>query len=138
MGNIKIKSATPNEKMLLDYLNKNASEDLANRINDGDKTLSQCWNYIVSEAKKHAKDGCACIEDKVVYGWAIHFFEEDSIKGEDFNKASTGAKAVKTGAKEDKPCEPYTEEEEVKEVPKPKKAKKEKYPELDQFGFDFG
>jgi hypothetical protein len=135
MGNIKIKSATPNEKILLDYLNKNASDDLANRINDGDKTLSQCWNYIVSEAKKHAKDGCACIDDTTVFGWCIHFFEEDSIKGSDFEKAN---KSVKTATSEDKPCEPYEESEEVASAPPaPKKPKKVKAPELDQVGFDF-
>lgn len=138
MSKINLKASNNHEEVLLIYLKENASEDLAKRINEGEKTLTQCWNYITSEARKQAKNGCACIEDSTVYGWAIHFFEEDSIKGEDFNKASTGARAVKTGAKEDKPCEPYTEEEEAKEAPKPKKAKKEKYPELDQFGFDFG
>ena len=24
--------------------------------------------------------GCACIEDKEVFGWAVHYFEEDEIK----------------------------------------------------------
>jgi hypothetical protein len=136
MGNIKIKGNTPNEKILLDYLNKNASEDLANRINDGDKTLSQCWNYIVSEAKKHAVNGCACIDDATVFGWCIHFFEEDAIKGSDFEKSQ----AVKTERSDDKPNEPYVEDSAAVEYvpPAPKKSKKPKEPGLDQIGFSFG
>lgn len=31
----------------------------------------------------------ACVEDKVVYGWAIHYFEEDSIEGMLFNEDGT-------------------------------------------------
>lgn len=136
MGNIKIKGNTPNEKILLDYLNKNASEDLANRINDGEKTLSQCWNYIVSEAKKHAKNGCACIIDATVFGWCIHFFEEDAIKGSDFEKS----KAVKTASSDDKPNENYVEDSATVEYvpPAPKKSKKAEETGLDQIGFSFG
>lgn len=39
--------------------------------------------YACSEARNlAAKDEtAACVEDSVVYGWAIHYFEEDSIEG---------------------------------------------------------
>ena len=39
--------------------------------------------YACEEARKLAEKGSnwACIEDKVVFGWAIHYFEEDSIEG---------------------------------------------------------
>ena len=85
---IKLKANTANEKIILAYLKDNASDALAERINTGDKTLKQCWNYIVTEAKKKAVNGCACVEDSTVFGWAIHFFEEESIRGEEYGKAS--------------------------------------------------
>lgn len=88
MAIIKLKTDNKCEKIILNYLEKNASDDLVERINNGKKTLTQCWNYITSEAKKEAKNGCACIEDATVYGWAVHFFEEDSISGEAFNKST--------------------------------------------------
>ena len=39
--------------------------------------------YACDEARKLAEKGAnsACIDDVTVYGWAIHFFEEDSIEG---------------------------------------------------------
>lgn len=68
-----------NQKIVLDYLKKNASESLKEKISKGTKTLAQCWAYITGEAKKQAQNGCAVIDDQTVFGWAIHFFEEDSI-----------------------------------------------------------
>ena len=93
MTRVNLKAGTDKEKMLLEYLTKYASEDLTHRINNGTKTLAQCWNYIVSEARKKAVGNCACVEDNTVYGWMMHFFEEDGIKGEDFNKARSGVSA---------------------------------------------
>ena len=71
-----------NQKIILQYLEENASDVLVEKINSGTKTLQDCWNFITKCAKKEAKDGCACIQDEVVFGWAVHFFEEDSIKPE--------------------------------------------------------
>ena len=44
--------------------------------------------YASSEARKLASNGAnsACVEDKVVYGWAVHYFEEDSIEGTLYNE----------------------------------------------------
>ena len=132
---INLKAEKGNEEIILAYLNENASDVLAEKINAGNKTLTQCWNYIVSEARKQATNGCACIADTEVFGWAIHFFEEDSIDGSEFNKKS----AVKTATSEVKPNEPYeepAEEETVKEVaPKPKKTKKAPVEDTAQFSF---
>lgn len=69
-----------NEEVVLKYLKLVATDVLAEKINTGKKTLQGCWNYIVGEAKKKAVSGCACIEDKEVFGLAVHYFEEDSIK----------------------------------------------------------
>ena len=83
------------EKIILTYLQQNASETLAEKINNGTpltkdgkplrnkKTLSGFMKYACDEARKIAEKGanCACVEDSVVFGWAIHYFEEDSIEG---------------------------------------------------------
>lgn len=47
------------------------------------KTLTGFMKYACDEARKLAEKGAnsACIDDQTVYGWAIHFFEEDSIEG---------------------------------------------------------
>lgn len=135
MAKLNLKANGSNEKIVLDYLTNNASESLAERINNGKKTLTQCWSYIMHEARKQAVNGCACIEDSTVFGWAIHFFEEDSIKAEEFNMKSSGT--AKTSAK--------TQEEKVTEVAEqPKKAPtkkpkpKEMFVNAEQIGFDFG
>lgn len=83
------------EELVLKYLQDNASETLADKINNGTpfekdgnpllnkKTLSGFMKYACDEAKKLAEKGAnsACIDDATVYGWAIHYFEEDSIEG---------------------------------------------------------
>lgn len=83
------------EELVLKYLQNNASDVLANKINNGTpfekdgkpllnkKTLAGFMKYACDEARKLAEKGAnsACIDDATVYGWAIHFFEEDSIEG---------------------------------------------------------
>lgn len=104
----KLKAEGSIQKKVLDYIERNASDNLVERINAGAKTLAGCWNFILSEAKKQAVKGCACIEDAAVYGWAMHFFEEDSIK-----EGETAPAAVVTSSEEVKPAE--------KTKPSPKK-----------------
>lgn len=83
------------EELILNYLQNNVSETLADKINNGTpfekdgnpllnkKTLSGFMKYACDEARNLAEKGAnsACIDDATVYGWAIHYFEEDSIEG---------------------------------------------------------
>lgn len=83
------------EEVILNYLQNNASETLAAKINNGTpfekdshslinkKTLAGFMKYACDEARKLAEKGAnsACIDDATVYGWAIHYFEEESIEG---------------------------------------------------------
>ena len=83
------------EELVLKYLQDNASEILADKINNGTpfekddhslinkKTLAEFMKYACDEARKLAEKGAnsTFIDDQTVYGWAIHFFEEDSIEG---------------------------------------------------------
>ena len=102
------------QELILAYLQENASEVLAEKINketpiekDGKrlinkKSLDGFMTFASDEAKKLVEKGArsACIEDSVVYGWAIHYFEEDSIEGKLFNNDGTEYKPiVKTAPK---------------------------------------
>ena len=92
---LRLKANNKQEEIILAYLQENASETLAEKINNGTpfvkdgkpltnlKTLSGFMKYACEEARKLAEKGanCACVEDNVVFGWAIHYFEEDSIEG---------------------------------------------------------
>lgn len=103
MKELNLSANTPTEQKILDYLRKNASETLIDKINNGTpfekdgkslinkKTLSGFMKYAAEEARKSSEKGaaCACIEDSVVYGWAAHYFEEDSIEGTLFNPDGT-------------------------------------------------
>lgn len=115
---------TPNEEIVLKYLKNNVTDVLAEKINTGKKTLQGCWNFIVGEAKKKAVSGCACIEDREVFGWAVHYFQEDSIA----ECKSAPAAKVATTAAEKKPERIETIER------KPKKADDGQISFFDMFG----
>lgn len=113
------------EELILNYLQNNASETLADKINNGTtfekdgkpllnkKTLAGFMKYACDEARKLAEKGanCACVEDNVVFGWAIHYFEEDSIEGTFYT----------IDGEEYKPTVKRVESNAVKAKPEPKK-----------------
>lgn len=100
---LNLETKTKEQGLVKAYLEENASETLAEKINNGTpfekdgksfinkKTLDGFMKYASSEARKLASKGAnsACVEDKVVYGWAIHYFEENSIEGMLFNEDGT-------------------------------------------------
>lgn len=43
-----------------------------------EKSLKQMIDFIKSKAEKQAKNGMAMINDEVVYGWAIHYWDESN------------------------------------------------------------
>ncbi len=116
---------TDNEKRILAYIEQNATDYLCNKINNGKKTLQGCWKYITSEAKKQAVNGCACIEDSTVFGWAMHYFEEDSIKEGATPKPNTTPKTTARNTP--------TKAEPPKATPKPKPTPKKQ--EVEQISF---
>ena len=92
---LNLEAKTTAEQKVKAYLETNASEVLAEKINEGvkivkdgktllnKKTLAGFLKFACDEAKKQAEKGAqsACIYDAVVYGWAVHYFEEDGIEG---------------------------------------------------------
>lgn len=99
--NLEAKNET--ELNLLRYLENNVSKTLADKINNGTpyekdgkslinkKDLVGFLNYANGEARKLAEKGqnYACIEDQTVFGWAMHYFEEDTIVGTLYNPDGT-------------------------------------------------
>ena len=100
---LNLQATTKEEQKVKAYLEANASEVLAEKINGGvriqkdgkmlinKKTLAGFMKFACDEAKKQAEKGAssACIDDDTVYGWAVHYFEEDSIEGTLFNEDGT-------------------------------------------------
>lgn len=111
---LNLEGKSQNEKLIIAYLEENASESLAEKINTGKKTMEGCMAYIISEARQQAQKGVAMIDDATVYGWAVHFFEEDEIKEA---KAPTQAAVVH---KPEKAPEPKPEKKPEKAPEKPK------------------
>lgn len=109
------------------YLDKRASEDslFAVTYAKENKNIKDCCAYINSQAKKQASNGCAAILDDVVFGWAVHYYDEDDIKVE---KVSNVRSEVKTSA-------PKKTEEKMVETPvmKIKPKKKEDVGQLSLF-----
>lgn len=68
-----------NQELILAYIEQNASDVLIEKIKASGKTMAQCMSYVTDEARERAVNGCAMVEDKEVFGWAMHFFEEDTI-----------------------------------------------------------
>ena len=106
MPKLNLTASKKEEQKVKAYLEANASAVLAEKINNGvhiqkdgktlinRKTLADFMKFACDEAKKQAKKGAhsACIDDDVVYGWAVHYFEEDSIEGTLYNE--DGAESV--------------------------------------------
>lgn len=83
------------QERILAYLKEHASEALAEKINRGTviekdgrqllnkKTLDGFMKYACDEARKQAAKGASSImlDDSVVFGWAIHYFEESDTEG---------------------------------------------------------
>lgn len=42
------------------------------------KNIDECFNYILGEAKKQGN--AVYLPDEVVFGWAVHYYDEDDIK----------------------------------------------------------
>lgn len=85
---------SPQEELIKAYLEKNADDVLAEKINNGTpftkdgkplinkKTIDGFMDYANKQARELAQKGknYAMIAKETVYGWAIHYFGEDSIE----------------------------------------------------------
>lgn len=103
MQELNLVATTLEQTRIKEYLELNASDTLAEKINNGvsiekdgkvlinKKDLKGFMQYACNEARKQADKGAssACIDGATVFGWAIHYFEEDTIEGTLYNEDGT-------------------------------------------------
>ena len=125
MITLNLTAKNPAEEKIKEYLENNASENLADKINNGvlirkdnkvllnKKDLSGFMTYASQEARKFSDKGAnfACVDHTTVFGWAMHYFEEETIEGKLFNQDGSEYKTEKT--KPDKKETPKKEFEET-------------------------
>lgn len=71
------------ETTIQTYLENRAKTDslFAETYRKANKSIEECIKYIYSQARKLAKGGNAVgVDDATVYGWAVHYYDEDDIK----------------------------------------------------------
>ena len=106
MITLNLEANTEEEKLIKEHLENTASETLAEKINNGTKIikdnktllnkkdLNGFLDYAKEQARSSAKNGVAMIHHETVFGWAIHYFEEDSIEGTLYNEDGTEYKKI--------------------------------------------
>lgn len=100
---LNLKTNDNQQERLKAYLQENVSEILADKINNGvkiekdgktlisKKDLDGFIDFACKKAQEQAEKGkrSAMVEDETVFGWAMHYFEEDSIEGKLYNPDGT-------------------------------------------------
>ena len=117
------KNTNPAIKIIADYLK--TRDDLKEKLENPKKSLKEMFDYIMSQAKQQASGGCACLSDDVVFGMAVHYYDEDDIK---FSKVSgTVATTSSTSSKNDeKDKEIKKLQEKIKKLEQKAEKKEEK------------
>lgn len=136
MAELNLAANGTEQERILAYLQENASDVLTEKINNGTliekdckmlinkKTLDGFMIFAGEEALKLIAENerkgkvVRCIDDATVFGWSIHYFEEESIEGKLYNEDGTEYEPPKPVTKPTKattPVVPYTPP-----APKPK------------------
>lgn len=68
------------KQAIKNYLDERAKTDelFAAAYAKPNKNIDECFNYILGEAKKQGN--AVYLSDDVVFGWAVHYYDEDDIK----------------------------------------------------------
>lgn len=139
MKSLNLNATNEPTRRIKEYLEQSASDVLADKINNGvqvekdgitlvnKKTLDGFMKYATEEARKIAEKGSsyACVDDVTVFGWAVHYFEEDSIEEKLYNL--DGTEYVKPTPKA-KATTPKKVEKKKPDVKKPEPKKVEQTP----------
>ena len=100
MIKLNLKAESAELQAIKEFLETNANEFLAEKINNGvyiqkdgkrllnKKDLTSFMKYACEEARKLSAKGAtsACVKDEIVFGWAMHYFEEADIIGKLYNE----------------------------------------------------
>lgn len=95
-------------KIIKTYLDQRAKEDeqFAKSYAKENKSIEECVKYINQQARKRAENNVAMIEDAEVYGWAVHYYDEDDIKVEGSAPQAQVTTSVPTSAPTTKQSKP--------------------------------
>ena len=122
MTTLNLVTKNKQEEIIKSYLEKVANETLTEKINKGvktekdgktlinKKTLNGFFKYATEEAKKLVEKGSpsAMVEETIVFGWAMHYFEEDSIIGTLYNEDGSEYKPVVKRTNKETSTQPVT------------------------------
>ena len=105
MPELNLTAKTKEQEIVLQHLKPMVSNTLAEKINNGvkiqkdgktlinKKDLDGFIEYAYAEALKISKNkksgNTLAVDGTVIIGWAIHYFEEDSIEGKLYNEGGT-------------------------------------------------
>ena len=69
------------KEAIKNYLDNRAKTDelFALAYAKPNKNIDECLSYIVGEAHKQGGNA-VYVPDEVVFGWAVHYYDEDNIK----------------------------------------------------------
>lgn len=67
---------TPQEEVVKRYLEEQMQKDEVLRTLYVPSKIKDCFKHITSQARKLAKNGCAMVEDAVVFKWARDYYLE--------------------------------------------------------------
>lgn len=84
-------------KIIIEYLKKYDDPVFKAKLEASEQTPYQLKKYISKEAKKYLKSGEGGIADEIVYGWAIHFIDENiqfEANKPEANKPKTNSSAL--------------------------------------------
>ena len=71
---------SPQEAVVKRYLDDQAQRDDALRSLYVPSKIKDCFEYVKEQAKKMAVDGCAMVEDSLVFKWARDYYLEELPK----------------------------------------------------------
>lgn len=107
------KAKTKNDvvKSCIDYLNEYAKSDAVFRqkLETNSQTTEDLEWYIMGEARKHLGGRSGAIEKETVYGWAIHFVDENITKTK--STPETTQNQIKTAVKKTESSKKKTKED---------------------------
>jgi hypothetical protein len=109
------KAKTKNDvvKSCIDYLNEYAKSDAVFRqkLETNSQTTEDLEWYIMGEARKHLGGRSGAIEKETVYGWAIHFVDENITKTKSTPASETTQNQIKTAVKKTESSKKKTKED---------------------------
>lgn len=89
-------------------------DDMRAKLDNPNKSIDGMWAYIVSQAKKKAVNHCAACSVSEVYGWAVHYYDEEVVEGDPEHPSRLNLESAKAIVKKsvDQKKKPKKEESE--------------------------